>query len=149
MYIEDRLFSETTEEVLYSVLMDEEEISLYSEFQKEFASIRDVKKAAKIMGEGTAKGGFTKGQIRSMVAYGRRLNKHGKKLVENDAVFDKVSKAATNSALKGARIKDPDVIKAAKEATVISKKQAKEGLDAFIARSGKGLPGEIKNLPRR
>lgn len=37
MYIEDRLFSENTEEVLYSVLMDEEELALFSEFQKEFS----------------------------------------------------------------------------------------------------------------
>ena len=34
MYIEDRLFSENTEEILYSVLMDEEEYALFSEFQK-------------------------------------------------------------------------------------------------------------------
>ena len=37
MYIEDRLFSENTEEVLYSVLMDEEEYALFSEFQREFS----------------------------------------------------------------------------------------------------------------
>lgn len=44
MYIEDRLFSETSEEVLYSVTMTEEEYDLFSEFQKEFASIRLMKK---------------------------------------------------------------------------------------------------------
>jgi hypothetical protein len=38
MYIDDRLFSENTEEVLYSVLMDEEEYDLFSEFQKEFGA---------------------------------------------------------------------------------------------------------------
>jgi hypothetical protein len=38
MYIEDRLFSENTEETLYSVLMDEDEYALYSEFQKEFGN---------------------------------------------------------------------------------------------------------------
>ena len=40
MYIEDRLFSGNTEETLYSVLLDEDEYALYSEFQKEFASYR-------------------------------------------------------------------------------------------------------------
>ena len=38
MYIEDRLFSETSDEVLYSVTMTEDEYALYSEFQKEFAA---------------------------------------------------------------------------------------------------------------
>ena len=38
MYIEDRLFSENTEETLYSVLLDEDEYALYSEFQKEFGN---------------------------------------------------------------------------------------------------------------
>ena len=45
MYIEDRLFSETSSEVLYSVTMTEEEYSLYSEFiEKTFNS-----KAQKIL----------------------------------------------------------------------------------------------------
>jgi len=38
MYIEDKLFSETSGERYYSVTMTEEEYSLYSEFQKEFAA---------------------------------------------------------------------------------------------------------------
>jgi len=38
MYIEDRLFSENTEETLYSILLDEDEYALYSEFQKEFGN---------------------------------------------------------------------------------------------------------------
>ena len=45
MYIEDRLFSETSDEVLYSVTMTEDEYDLFSEFQKEFASVRKLKKA--------------------------------------------------------------------------------------------------------
>lgn len=44
MYIEDRLFSENTEETLYSVLLDEDEYTLYSEFQKEFGLIGHVGK---------------------------------------------------------------------------------------------------------
>lgn len=36
MYIEDRLFSENTEEILYSVVMGELEYALFSEFQKNF-----------------------------------------------------------------------------------------------------------------
>jgi len=47
MYIEDRLFSETSDEVLYSVTMTEEEYDLFSEFQKEFASVRLMKKQGK------------------------------------------------------------------------------------------------------
>ena len=47
MYIEDRLFSETSEEVLYSVTMTENEYALFSEFQKEFASVRLMKKQGK------------------------------------------------------------------------------------------------------
>jgi hypothetical protein len=37
MYIEDRLFSETSDEILYSVTMTEEEYDLYSEFLEEKA----------------------------------------------------------------------------------------------------------------
>ena len=44
MYIEDRLFSENTEETLYSVVMDEDEYALYSEFQKEFGISELAKK---------------------------------------------------------------------------------------------------------
>jgi hypothetical protein len=44
MYIEDRLFSENTEETLYSVLLDEDEYALYSEFQKEFGIAELAKK---------------------------------------------------------------------------------------------------------
>ena len=44
MSIEDRLFSENTEETLYSVIMDEDEYALYSEFQKEFGMIEFAKK---------------------------------------------------------------------------------------------------------
>ena len=47
MYIEDRLFSENTEETLYSVLMDEDEYALYSEFQKEFGLAQKVGEAVK------------------------------------------------------------------------------------------------------
>jgi len=47
MYIEDRLFSETSDEVFYSVTMTEEEYNLFSEFQKEFASVRLMKKQGK------------------------------------------------------------------------------------------------------
>jgi hypothetical protein len=47
MYIEDRLFSETSDEVLYSVAMTEEEYDLYSDFleQREFASKLELMKA--------------------------------------------------------------------------------------------------------
>ena len=38
MHIEDRLFSENTEEILYNVLMNEEEYSLYSEFNEKVSN---------------------------------------------------------------------------------------------------------------
>ena len=41
MELQDRLFSETSDEVLYSILMDEDEYALYSEFQKEFGLAQD------------------------------------------------------------------------------------------------------------
>jgi len=48
MYIEDRLFSENTEETLYSILLDEDEYALYSEFQKEFGLTQLAEKLKKI-----------------------------------------------------------------------------------------------------
>lgn len=41
MYIEDRLFSENMEETLYSILMDEDEYTLYSEFCSLFSKDED------------------------------------------------------------------------------------------------------------
>ena len=38
MYIEDRLFSETSDEVLYSITMTEDEYDLFSEFQENLFS---------------------------------------------------------------------------------------------------------------
>lgn len=39
MYIEDRLFSENTGRIVYQVLLNEDEYSLFSIFQKEFVRI--------------------------------------------------------------------------------------------------------------
>ena len=50
MYIEDRLFSENTDEVLYSIFMDEDEYALYSEFQKEFGIVQAVKNSISKIG---------------------------------------------------------------------------------------------------
>ena len=49
MYIEDRLFSENTEEVLYSVTMTEDEYDLFSEFleEREFGRVQEFKAAKK------------------------------------------------------------------------------------------------------
>ena len=46
MYIEDRLFSETSDEVLYSVTMTEDEYALYSEFleEREFGRVQENSK---------------------------------------------------------------------------------------------------------
>ena len=73
MYIEDRLFSENTEEVLYSVLMDEDEYALYSEFQKEFAvskissAFRHLKRNASRAGT-QIKAGFNMGLGKDLTA---------------------------------------------------------------------------------
>ena len=63
-----KIFSniEDPEETLYSVLMSEDEIDLFSEIQKEFASIKDLKKAANISAKVYVQGGITKGQARSL-----------------------------------------------------------------------------------
>jgi hypothetical protein len=42
MYIEDRLFSETSDEVLYSVTMTEEEYDLFSEFQRLYSKTGEI-----------------------------------------------------------------------------------------------------------
>ena len=49
MYIEDRLFSENRPtEVLYSIMMTEEEYTLFSEFQKEFTRWDDTDQLKKM-----------------------------------------------------------------------------------------------------
>ena len=48
MYIDDRLFSENTEEVFYSVSMTEEEYELFSEFQETLFSKKNKKNSPKL-----------------------------------------------------------------------------------------------------
>jgi hypothetical protein len=48
MYIDDRLFSENTEEVFYSVSMTEEEYELFSEFQETVFSKKNKKNSPKL-----------------------------------------------------------------------------------------------------
>lgn len=93
MYIEDRLFSETSDEVLYSVTMTEEEYSLYSEFLEVYKqrlysksgeiikTLRKSKKAAKKAWENAGAdsvlvGPQTVGQFRKINASGITLTKH-------------------------------------------------------------------------
>jgi hypothetical protein len=82
MYIEDRLFSETSGEVkYYSVAMTEDEYALYTEFQKEFGKVKEANKALKKVWESSGAnavlvGPRTKGQFRKINASGTTLTKH-------------------------------------------------------------------------
>ena len=75
MYIEDRLFSENTEETLYSILLDEDEYTLYSEFCSLFSkdedgiNKEDLAKAAAIAAGATGVG----------AGVGKALQHQGKK----------------------------------------------------------------------
>ena len=99
MYIGDRLFSENTEEVLYSVLMDEEEYALFSEFQKEFASVRKLKKLGNRVIDSIAQGSS---KARGKIAATAVRNGSTKHLLEQTLRpgFDKVATGIVNHAAK-------------------------------------------------
>ena len=99
MYIEDRLFSENTEETLYSILMDEDEYSLYSEFQKEFASVGGYKKQAKRAVDALKRGDFK--EIRRASDVLARNGAFRRPLIEkNGPLLEKVERALTKYANK-------------------------------------------------
>ena len=97
MYIEDRLFSENTEETLYSVLMDEDEYALYSEFQKEFA-VSKISSAFRHLKRNASRAGT---QIKAGFKMGARKDLNPKEVHE----------IALNQRLatrKGAKLKTPN-----------------------------------------
>ena len=102
MYIEDRLFSENTEETLYSILMDEDEYTLYSEFCSLFSKDEDgidkedLAKAAAIAGGAT---GIGAGVGKVLQVQGQ---KKLKKLVSKRALQGAGIGAATESGIIGA-----------------------------------------------
>ena len=94
-----KIFSniEDPEETLYSVLMSEDEINLFSEIQKEFASIKNLKKVANISAKVNVQGGITKGQARSLNSAFRKTFK-GKAV--DDKTFRKVYKKPVEESIK-------------------------------------------------
>ena len=99
MELYDRLFSENTDEVLYSILMDEDEYSLYSEFQKEFASVKLLKKQSKRIIDGVKKGDFNETQ-RASAVFARNGGFRRPLIDKNRPLFDKVEKAVMKYADK-------------------------------------------------
>jgi hypothetical protein len=94
-----KIFSEIdTDEKLYSVLMSEEELALFSEIQKEFASVRGMKKYGKRLVDEIAKGGGNIGRINASVY----RNGYGRNLVDNtlNPGFKKASNGVANYAAK-------------------------------------------------
>lgn len=71
MYIEDRLFSENRPtEVLYSVMMTEEEVALFSEFQKEFTRWDDTDQLKKMKDSDILAERKKKGTLGNTLAHG-------------------------------------------------------------------------------
>ena len=104
MYIEDRLFSETSDEVLYSILMDEDEYSLYSEFCSLFSkkdddedededkiSEADIAKAAAVAAGATGVG----------AGVGKVLERQGKKKLKGLVAKRALQGAAGGGAFMG------------------------------------------------
>ena len=110
MYIEDRLFSETTEETLYSVLMDEDEYALYSEFQKEFGLKQKILEAAKEAGDKLVKKLPKVGKKKSVKEVvpewkktGSKIDsKNPKKNLKDTALIEEFLNRDYNKALKNA-----------------------------------------------
>ena len=131
MYIEDRLFSENTKEVLYSVLMDEEELALYSEFQKEFASIRKAVKGANRVIDSAIN--LDKKAMGKAAAFINRngLNQNSIKKI-NSPYFDKITKKSFNHLKKktGIEVDLAEGLKGSRENAIALAKQN-------IARGGK------------
>ena len=128
-----KIFSniEDPEETLYSVLMSEDEIDLFSEIQKEFASIKNLKKVANISAKVNVQGGITKGQARSLNSAFRKTFK-GK--VVDDKTFRKVYKKPVEESIKA--IAGNSNREAIENALKVSKEAAKDVKDYYTSRGG-------------
>ena len=140
-----KIFSDQyDEEKYYSVLMNEEELALFSEIQKEFASIRDAKKALRVAETAVANGGLTKGNVRTLSSVARKTNKGANKLVNNPELANKVLNKTVGGALSRAGVTGEARNKAVNAALSAGKSQTQ----AIAARSGKLDPWR-KNLMMR
>lgn len=143
MYIEDRLFSETSGEVkYYSVAMTEEEYELYSEFleEREYASVRGMKKASnKIIDAMVNKDKKALGKATAVINR-QGLNVNSLKKLNNPN-YDKVLKSGFNKIQKktGAEFDKNLAISKTKELGATMAKQN-------IARGGKPLM-KLKDIP--
>ena len=139
-----KIFSniEDPEETLYSVLMSEDEIDLFSEIQKEFASIKNLKKVANISAKVNVQGGITKGQARSLNSAFRKTFK-GK--VVDDKTFRKVYKKPVEESIKA--IAGNSNSKAIENALKVGKEAAKDTKDYYTSRGGK-LDPWMSSIPR-
>ena len=133
---------EDPEETLYSVLMSEDEIDLFSEIQKEFASIKNLKKVANISAKVNAQGGITKGQARSLNSAFRKTFK-GK--VVDDKTFRKVYKKPVEESIKA--IAGNSNSEAIENALKVGKEAAKDTKNYYTSRGGK-LDPWISSIPR-
>ena len=141
-----KIFSniEDPEETLYSVLMSEDEIDLFSEIQKEFASIKNLKKAANISAKVNVQGGITKGQARSLNS---ALRKTLKGKVVDDKTFRKVYKKPVEESIKAVTGNSNIDSKAIENALKAGKESAKDIKDYYNSRGGK-LDPWISSIPR-
>lgn len=139
-----KIFSniEDPEETLYSVLMSEDEIDLFSEIQKEFASIKDLKKVANISAKVNVQGGITKGQARSLNSAFRKTFK-GK--VVDDKTFRKVYKKPVEESIKA--IAGNNNSEVFENALKEGKEAAKNIKDYYNSRGGK-LDPWMSSIPR-
>ena len=138
-----KIFSDTEgSERLFSVLMTEDEIDLVSEIQKEFASIKDLKKGANIMAKVNVQGGMTKGQARSLNSFFRKTFK-GKAV--DDKTFRKVYKQPVDESIKA--IAGNSNSEAIENAMKVSKEAAKDVKDYYTSRGGK-LDPWMSSIPR-
>ena len=143
MYIEDRLFSETSGEVkYYSVAMTEEEYELYSEFleEREYASVRGMKKASnKMMDAMLNKDKKALGKATAIINR-QGLNVNSLEKINNPN-YDKVLKSGFNRLQKktGAEFdKNLFISKAKKMGATVAKQNT--------ARGGKPLM-KLKDIP--
>ena len=127
--------------------MSEDEVALYSELQKEFTSIRDLKKAANITAKINVQGGITKGQARSLNSVLRKTLK-GK--VVDDKTFRKAYKKPIGESIKAivGNDRSKEAINKATENVLNSGRDAAKTMkDYYTSRGGK-LDKWMNNIPR-
>ena len=132
------------DERLFSVLMTEDEIDLFSEIQKEFASIKNLKKVANISAKVNVQGGITKGQARSLNSAFRKTFK-GK--VVDDKTFRKVYKKPVEESIKAVTGNSNIDSKAIENALKVGRESENALKNYYTSRGGK-LDPWMSSIPR-